>query len=112
MIKGGVKDFKNYSLENENIEKLDCSYNQLTSLPKLPDTLIELYCFYNQLVSLPELPDTLEKLNCVHNNLHKGSESPLISFAVGGMKATQYKDSNFLNKLCFFFKLLYICIYL
>lgn len=27
--------------------------------------------------------------------LHNGSESPLISFAVGGMKATQHKDSNF-----------------
>ena len=44
--------------------------------------------------------------------LQNGSESPLISFAVGGMKATQYKDSNFLNKFCLFFKLLYICIYL
>jgi hypothetical protein len=27
--------------------------------------------------------------------LHNGSESPLISFAVGGMKATQHKDSIF-----------------
>lgn len=27
--------------------------------------------------------------------LQRGSESPLISFAVGGMKATKYKDSNF-----------------
>ena len=27
--------------------------------------------------------------------LHNGSESPLISFAVGGMKATQHKDSKF-----------------
>jgi len=27
--------------------------------------------------------------------LHNGSESPLISFAVGGMKATQYKDNNY-----------------
>ena len=41
-----------------------------------------------------------------------GSESPLISFAVGGMEATQHKANNYLNKLCSFFKLLYICTYL
>ena len=47
-----------------------------------------------------------------HKDLQDGSESPLISIAVGGMKATQHKDSIFLNKLWFFFKLLYICVYL
>lgn len=69
MIKDRVKDFKNYSLKNENIEELYCSNNQLISLPKLPDTLIKLNCWDNQLSSLPKLPDTLETFECSHNNL-------------------------------------------
>lgn len=44
--------------------------------------------------------------------LHRGSESPLISFAVGGMQATKYRDNKFLNKFFRFFKFLYICTYL
>ena len=39
--------------------------------------------------------ENLEWCTNGENILHNGSESPLISFAVGGMKATQHKDSKF-----------------
>jgi len=52
-----------------NLEKLCCSYNQLTMLPKLPNSLEELRCYYNQLTLLPELPNSLEKLSCFYNQL-------------------------------------------
>lgn len=34
--------------------------------------------------------------------LPNGSESPLISFAVGGMKATQYKGNNYFKQMLLF----------
>ena len=48
---------------------LDCSGNQLTSLPALPPNLTELDCKYNQLTSLPALPSGMEILICSHNKL-------------------------------------------
>ena len=52
-----------------NLEILDCSDNQLKSLPELPESLTELYCGYNQLISLPELPESLTELYCYNNQL-------------------------------------------
>jgi Leucine-rich repeat (LRR) protein len=54
-----------------NLQLLDCSYNQLTSLPEsLPTTIQWLYCYNNQLTRLPEsLPDSLQKLYCDNNQL-------------------------------------------
>ena len=43
---------------------LDCSYNDLTSLPELPIGLKVLQCSYNRLTSLPVLPHTVEKIYC------------------------------------------------
>ena len=51
------------------ISVLDCSYNQLTSLPDLPTSLTKLHCFHNQLTSLPDLPDSLTTLDCYNNQL-------------------------------------------
>ena len=48
---------------------LNCSYNQLTSLPALPSGLKQLNCHYNQLTSLPALPSSLEELYCPCNQL-------------------------------------------
>ena len=45
---------------------LNCSNNNLTSLPKLPDSLEKLDCANNQLRSLPALSDSLEIV--YHNN--------------------------------------------
>ena len=36
------------------------SFHTLTSLPPLPETLIQLYCVSNQITSLPSLPNPLE----------------------------------------------------
>ena len=51
------------------VTELNCGYNQLVSLPVLPDSLQQLYCDDNQLVSLPVLPDSLQRLNCDNNSL-------------------------------------------
>ncbi|MEN6459805.1 MAG: leucine-rich repeat domain-containing protein, partial [Syntrophomonas sp.] len=48
---------------------LDCSNNQLTSLPALPDGLQYLDCHDNQLASLPGLPASLQELRCYQNQL-------------------------------------------
>ena len=43
----------------EFVKILDCSYNQLTQLPELPNSLKNLSCWNNQLTQLPELPNSL-----------------------------------------------------
>lgn len=53
----------------EEITVLDCSFNQLQSLPELPSTLKELNCFHNQLENLSSLPNKLEVLECSNNRL-------------------------------------------
>ena len=58
----GIRYFK-------GLINLDCSGNQLTSLPTLPSTLTWLDCSGNQLISLPALPSTLTELNCYQNQL-------------------------------------------
>ena len=50
---------------------MDCGYNQLTSLPNLPETLEYLYCEINQLTSLPNLPETLEHFHCSNNPIYE-----------------------------------------
>jgi hypothetical protein len=52
-----------------SLKRLDCSYNLLTSLPSLPNSLIYLWCSGNQLTSLPSLPSSLTYLNCYYNQL-------------------------------------------
>jgi Leucine-rich repeat (LRR) protein len=68
---------------------INCSYNDIVELPKLPINIQELYCYncnlillsklpkslkildcrYNQLTSLPELPNSLQILYCDNNKL-------------------------------------------
>jgi len=55
---------------------LICADNFLTSLPELPETLINIFCYGNQLQTLPELPDALERLHCFNNELVKLPELP------------------------------------
>ena len=50
-----------------HIKILNCSYNQLTSLPDLPKCT-KLYCLYNKLTSLPALPNCTI-LECENNQL-------------------------------------------
>jgi Leucine-rich repeat (LRR) protein len=69
-------DVSNHDLEYlppltrfKNLEVLCCSYNRLTSLPKLNENLKKLWCRNNRLTSLPELNDKLELLYCSYNHL-------------------------------------------
>ena len=48
---------------------LRCSENHLTSLPPLPDGLVELHCYNNHLSSLPTLPSSLQLLSCSSNQM-------------------------------------------
>ena len=47
---------------NENSQYLNCHHNKLTSLPDLNKNLKILYCYNNQLTSLPNLNENLQKL--------------------------------------------------
>ena len=69
------------------LTSLTCSSNQLTSLPALPSTLTSLTCSSNQLTSLPSLPSTLTYLNCSSNSLTSLPTLP------GGIQ-TVYASSN------------------
>ena len=48
---------------------LNCEYNQLTTLPRLPSTLINLDCHDNQLTSFYSIPGSLLGLDCYNNQL-------------------------------------------
>ena len=52
-----------------NLQYLDCSYNELTNLPVLPNNLNWLICLNNKLVNLPPLPSTLSVLKCGNNKI-------------------------------------------
>lgn len=54
-------------LFNNSLRSLYCSNNLLTSLPPLPTNLRSLYCNFNRLTSLPSLPSSLFEVYC-HNN--------------------------------------------
>jgi Leucine-rich repeat (LRR) protein len=51
------------------LRELHCEFNELTSLPDLPENLVVLNCTKNKLTSLPELPNKLERLYCHCNKL-------------------------------------------
>ena len=53
----------------KNLKVLNCSNNQLTSLPTLPQSLEVLQCSLNKLTSLPTLPQNLKYLICSDNQL-------------------------------------------
>ena len=52
-----------------NLKELYCSYNLLTRIPKLPESLQYVSCEYNQLNYLPDLPESLTHLTCSYNQL-------------------------------------------
>lgn len=66
---------------------LNCSLNQLTSLPDLPPGLTNLNCASNQLTSLPTLPEWLLVLSCFGNqdmSSLPNMPSGLLSLNTGG----------------------------
>ncbi len=67
----GIEVFVNDTL-------LNCSNNQLTSLPTLPASLTSLDCNFNLLTSLPTLPTSLTYLNCSQNQINSLPNLPLL----------------------------------
>ena len=53
----------------DSLKILNCSDNNLLSIPKLPDSLEELHCYYNSLLFLPDLPANLKVLIAYTNIL-------------------------------------------
>jgi Leucine-rich repeat (LRR) protein len=51
------------------LKVLCCSYNNLTKLPPLNDSLESLRCEFNKLTQLPNLNNNLESLYCYNNEL-------------------------------------------
>jgi hypothetical protein len=60
----------------ETLETLNCSHNNLYTLPVLPYTLKTLVCCYNDITYLPSLPENLQILTCRDNNIYSLSDLP------------------------------------
>jgi len=56
-------------IDYSKIECLDCSFNQLTSLPDSLENCERLWCSNNKLTSLPASLPECRILWCIHNNL-------------------------------------------
>jgi len=61
-----------------NLKQLDCFYNQLTTLPTLPDGLEDINVLNNNITSIPAsaLPSSLLALRCSYNELTALPELP------------------------------------
>jgi Leucine-rich repeat (LRR) protein len=53
----------------KKLKSLNCRSNEITRLPRLPDTLEELNCENNNLTCLPVLPKNLKYINCSNNKI-------------------------------------------
>ena len=60
-----LSNLKNYT----KLAVFKCYNHNLTELPNLPNSLIELECYHNNLTELPDLPNSLIELDCSNNNL-------------------------------------------
>ena len=59
-----------------SLQILQCYNNKISSLPELPNSLTYLWCDNNILFSLPELPNSLKYLSCFNNKISKLPELP------------------------------------
>ncbi len=79
-------------IENYNkIIYICCDRNNLTTLPKLPNSIQQLWCNHNQLTSLPKLPNSLQYLNCSDNQLRFLPELP------NSLKQLTYYNNKFIK---------------
>jgi Leucine-rich repeat (LRR) protein len=81
----GIQYFK-------NLQYLNCSYNTLTTLSVLPNSIQRLYCSHNQLTTIPSLPSELRYLSVTHNQLTSLPVLPVYLYEM-------HCDSNQLNSL-------------
>ncbi len=61
----GILDLINFT----NLEKLDCSENNITQIINYPVSLIILVCGDNKITELDNLPENLDTLLCHNNNI-------------------------------------------
>lgn len=59
-----------------SLQTLDCSFNHLRYIPKLPNSLKVFFCGYNKIDSLHSLPDSLIYFNCRQNFIDSLPELP------------------------------------
>ncbi len=52
-----------------SLKYMYCNNNHLSTIPVLPNSLTDFQCYNNQLSSLPNMPDSLTYLNCENNQL-------------------------------------------
>ena len=71
-----IRSENDFHLIKEGVEVIDALGANLSYLPKLPESLIELDCSYNKLKSLPELPENLKDLDCNENELQYINKLP------------------------------------
>ena len=64
------------NLENTRLIEILCSHNNLKSLPKFPDTLILLNVSYNKLTTITDLPDSLKEITLSNNQIEKIQRFP------------------------------------
>ena len=64
------------TFRDRELTALDCSYAQITSLPKLPSGITRLDCNMNHIFTLPELPAGLVYLDCGDNLITSLPELP------------------------------------
>ena len=57
------------SILPDSLEVLNCSINNLNTLPRLPNSLNELIVNNNLISNIPNLPPNLEILDCTNNSL-------------------------------------------
>ncbi len=62
---GDIKEIKYF----KNLQVLDCSNNNLTSIPTLPSNLKDFSCFFNNVTTIDSLPLNLINLTCSNNLL-------------------------------------------
>jgi uncharacterized repeat protein (TIGR01451 family) len=70
---------------NNNLKYLTCKSNLLTSITQLPDSLLSLSCDSNAITSLPTLPNNLNSLLCSHNQL---TTLPVLPFSLFGLNCS------------------------
>jgi len=68
ITKNNIEELKHLD-EYTSLAELGCGNLKLSSLPRLPNTLVLLYCPINNLTELPVLPKSLKELNCDNNQL-------------------------------------------
>jgi hypothetical protein len=61
-----------------SLKKLSCSENQISSIQMLPFSLVELNCDHNWLTNIPPLPNTLDILKCYDNQLSTLPTFPIL----------------------------------